>query len=217
MSRSIPTAKQVTSHEDRERALQVLTKVYEKEKGWVGEGESLFPVQDLDDESVAWFLAEQDGRPLGTTRVLYDLPKELYAAYGFDLVDADLDVEAFLEHNRVAEIGRFAVVAESRASFLISAALMKATTEETVRREYSHYVTDVFEDEENSPYGFHRRVLGFRTVATHRTGELNCTSRRITMLLDLNEAFKRLQAKNSWIFRFVIDGWDEPLVRRLCA
>ena len=217
MNRSIPTARLVSSMEDRARALEVLSSVYEKEKGWVGEGQSLFPEDDLENPSIAWFLAEQDGRPLGTTRVLYDLPKELYKAYGFDLVDADLDVESFLENNRVAEIGRFAVIAESRASFMISAALIKATTAETVRRGYSHYVTDVFEDEKNSPYGFHRRVLGFRTVATHRTGELNCESRRITMLLDLGEAFRRLQAKNAWIFRFVVDGWDEPLVRRLCA
>ncbi|MEM1245981.1 MAG: hypothetical protein AAGK22_06390 [Acidobacteriota bacterium] len=66
---------------------------------------------------------------------------------------------------------------------------MRATTFETVRRGYDHYVTDVFEDDPNSPYGFHHRVLGFRTVVTHRHGELDCESRRLTMLLNIPDAF----------------------------
>jgi len=69
-------------------------------------------------------------------------------------------------------------------------------------------VTDVFEDDPKSPYRFHSRVLGFEPVATHEHGELSARGRRITMLLDIQQAYKRLRAKRSWMFRFITDGWD---------
>lgn len=207
----------VSSEEQRLRALEVVGDVYLREKGWVSDPDKVFPRSDLDNPVVSWHLVEEHGEPVGALRVLYDLPIELYREYAFDLIDADLDVEAFLRHNRVAEIGRFAVRADRRSSFLVAAMLIRETTLETVQRGFTHYVTDVFEGEEHSPYGFHQRVLGFRTVATHRHGELDCDYRRLTMLLDLNEAFRTAREKNTWIYRFVTDGWDPELIDRLCA
>jgi hypothetical protein len=92
---------------------------------------------------------------------------------------------------------------------------MKAATEDTVRREYSHLITDVFEGERHSPYYFHKRVIGFQTVATHDKGELNCRLRRITMLLNLREAYQRLRLSQSRFYRFLTEGWDDALHRRL--
>ena len=197
--------------------MTVLASVYGGEKGWIERSEDMLPKSDLEDPAIAWFLAERDGQPLGTARVVYEIPKEVYDTYGFDLIDADIDVEAFLAVNRVAEIGRFAVLSDSRSKILVAAELMRASTVETLGRGFTHYVTDVFEDDPNSPYGFHHRVVGFRTVATHRHGELRTDSRRLTMLLDFSEALKRLRAKNNWFYRYVTQDLDDELIERLCA
>ena len=98
---------------------------------------------------------------------------------------------------------------------LVAAALIRASTMDTVRRKFTHYVTDVFEDDPNSPYGFHTRVMGFTPVGSHMTGELYSQSRRITLVLDLASAYKRLQSRGNWIFRYLTEGWDEGLHKTL--
>ena len=118
-------------------------------------------------------------------RTLFDPPLLQYAKYGLRLIDPRIDVEKFLRQHRIAEVGRFAVVPELRGNVMLAAALMRAATEEMVTRGYTHVITDVFEDDPHSPLGFHTRVMGFQPVATHDHGELNCKSRRITLLLDL--------------------------------
>jgi hypothetical protein len=90
---------------------------------------------------------------------------------------------------------------------LIAMALMRAAIEDTIRRGFTHFVTDVFEDDSNSPLGFHTRVLGFLPVATHDTGELNIKSRRITMLLDIKAAYQRLSERRNWFFRQLTGHW----------
>ena len=47
------------------------------------------------------------------------------------------------------------------------------------------------------------RVMGFIPVATHELGELNCTSRRITLVLDLKSSYQRLKARGNWVFRYL--------------
>jgi hypothetical protein len=81
----------------------------------------------------------------------------------------------------------------------------------------SHVITDVFEDDPHSPLGFHTRVMGFRPVATHDHGELNCKSRRITLLLDLRATYRRLKARGNWIYRYLTARWPEALHRRLAT
>jgi hypothetical protein len=78
-------------------------------------------------------------------------------------------------------------------------------------------VTDVFEDDPHSPYGFHTRVIGFHPVATHDMGELQSRSRRITLVLDLRAAYKRLKASGNWVFRYLTGGWPDALHRRLAV
>jgi hypothetical protein len=97
--------------------------------------------------------------------------------------------------NQIAEVGRFAVLAEHRGNVLLAAALMRAATEEMVDKGYTHVITDVFEDDTHSPLGFYTRVMGFLPVATHDHGELNCKSRRITLVLDLKSSYRRLKAR----------------------
>lgn len=92
---------------------------------------------------------------------------------------------------------------------------MWAATRDTLLRGYAHYVTDVFEGEGNSPYGFHTRVVGFRRVASHLQGEINCPNRRITLILDLREAYRKLQRRENRFYRSITLDWDESLHRWL--
>ena len=218
MSSSKPvSAHRVGDEKCRLRALKVLREVYRGEKAWVTDPDSVFPLADLERPEISWFLAELGGRPVGTARVLYDLPLHLYKDYGLQLVDQGIDVEAFLRHHRIAEIGRFAVRPRFRRRIRIAAALMAAATTETVQRGFTHYITDVFEGDPNSPYQFHRGVLGFQVVATHETGELRFDGRRITMLLDIRDAYQRLARGKNWIFRYITASWTEQMVQQLLA
>lgn len=206
----------VDSAESRQRALAVLREVYAAEKGWVQSPEQVLPESDLGNPALCWFLAEKEGRPVGVTRVLYELPRNLYQTYELKMVHPGIDIEAFLSRHRLAEVGRFAVIPEERQNIRIAAILMRAATTETVERGFTHFITDVFEADPNSPYQFHKRILGFEVVATHDHGEMQVKSRRITMLLDLRAAFKRLSISRSWIYRFITQGNDR-LMQALSA
>ncbi len=150
-------------------------------------------------------------------RVLYDPPVAEYAAYAPKAIDPSVDVAALIAESRIAEIGRFAVLPRFRNAVMVAAALMRASTNEAVERGYTHFITDVFEDDPHSPYGFHTRVIGFHPVATHDFGELNSTSRRITLVLDLKAAYARLRRSGNWIYRYLTGGWDAARHRRLAA
>ncbi|HAM71114.1 MAG TPA: GNAT family N-acetyltransferase [Verrucomicrobiales bacterium] len=199
----------------REQALSVMRAIYRDEKNWVRADEKLVNLDDVGDEGVSWFVVRVGPRPVAVLRVLYNLPIDLYRHYGFKMTRPGFDLESFLRDNRIAEIGRFAVLPEFRKHILVVGSLMRAAVKETIERDYTHYITDVFEGEANSPYDFHRRVMGFQTVATHDTGELNCPCRRITMLLDLREAYLRLRKEGKWVFRFLTKEWGEQHHRAL--
>jgi hypothetical protein len=197
----------------RAEAMGVLRATYRDEKGWVEDESRQIPAADLHDGRISWFVVRQKERPVGVLRVLYDPPLGLYAEYGMKLIVGDLDVEKFVRENRIAEIGRFAVLPECRGRIVVVAALMRDAVYETCRRGYTHYITDVFEDDPHSPYQFHTNVMGFIPVATHDFGELNSTSRRITMILDLRDAYRRLKEQGGWIYRFFTANWDEAMHR----
>jgi hypothetical protein len=201
--------------EDRELAVQVLKSTYVNEKHWIQDEEKFFPLSDLEAKDISWFVASNATQPIGVLRVMYNPPLELYKEYGMQALESGLDVEAFVKNNRIAEIGRFAVVPEFRKFIVVAAALMREASRETVANDYTHYVTDIFEGEVHSPYDFHTRVMGFQPVATHDVGELNCPNRRITMVLDLKSAYQRIQTKQKWIYRYLTKDWDESLHEKL--
>jgi len=201
----------------RQHVIEVLRATYLREKRWVTDPETQIPPEDLQDNSISWFVVNRRGRPAGVLRVRYDPPIAAYAKYGFKLLDPALPVESFLRDHRIAEIGRFAVIPRYRRRFMVAAALIRAACDETVERGYTHFITDVFEDEAHSPYGFHTRVMGFHPVATHDVGELNCRNRRITMVLDLKAAYQRLKRRGNWIYRYLTFNWDDALHRRLAV
>ncbi len=199
----------------RQAAIEVLRETYEREKSWVADGGKVFEDGDLNRDDVSWFLVQKQDRPVGVLRVMYDPPLELYHQYGLKPMDGTLNVEEFVRNNRIAEIGRFAVIPDERRSFMVAASLMRAATQETLEKGFSHYLTDIFEGEKHSPYLFHTRVMGFTPVATHDVGELNCPCRRITMVLDLKQAYQRLRKSKGWIYRFLTQEWPESLHQQL--
>ncbi|HOX01715.1 MAG TPA: GNAT family N-acetyltransferase [Candidatus Paceibacterota bacterium] len=205
----------VRTEAERADAMQVLRDTYLAEKHWVNDEAKLFPLEDLASPAVSWFAVYDSRKPVGVLRVLYDPPLELYREYGFKQLVNGLDVEAFIRNHRIAEIGRFAVLPPYRKFILVVAGLMRAASKETVGRGYTHYITDIFEGETHSPYQFHTRVMGFQPVATHDVGELNCPNRRITMVLDLPEAYRNLRLHQNWIYRFLTEDWDESLHQKL--
>lgn len=207
----------VSDEATRRAVVEVLRATYHHEKRWVEEPEEQFPASHLSRSDISWFLAVSQGEPVGVVRVLYNPPLAEYAKYGFELLDTAPDIEEFISSNRVAEIGRFAVIPKHRRQFLIAAELMRAATEETVALGFTHFVTDVFEDDPHSPLGFHTRVMGFYAVATHDIGELQTQSRRITLVLDLKACYRRLSVRRSWFFRYMTGQWADSLHRRLAA
>jgi len=209
--------KKVETEEDRERAVDVLSVVYNEEKQWVEDRDKLLPREDIGSKRVSWFSVCLEDQVVGVTRVLYEIPVELYEAYGFKLLVPGLDVQSFIANNKIAEVGRFAVLPRYRKKIFVAALLMRAAGTEALQRSFTHFITDVFESDPNTPYGFHQRVLGFKEVATHDVGELHCKSRRITMLLDLKDALKCMKRRKGWFFRFVTEGWSEQAVQQLCA
>jgi len=216
-SNSVVTTERVNDETARRKVVEVLRATYHSEKQWIVDPEAHAPASDLTRTDISWFVASVRGRPAGALRVYYDPPLVEYAKYQFKMLDPNLDVEDFIRRHRVAEIGRFAVIPRYRSRFTLAAALMSAATEETLSRGYTHFVTDVFEDDPHSPYGFHTRVMGFLPVATHDVGELHCRSRRITLVLDLKAAYQRLRRQGNWVFRHLTGSWSDSLHQRLAT
>lgn len=210
-------AKRIETQAERALALQVLRETYLEEKGWIVDVEPMFPASDLDRDDISWFLAVQRRRPVGVMRVLYDPPIADYARFGLTFIDQDVRLETLLESRDLAEVGRFAVVPDCRKGIGIAMSLMRVATREIVLRGKSQLVTDVFENEQHSPYGFHTRIIGFKPIATHEVGELRFKGRRITLLLDLKTAYMKLKRSGNMFFRVLTKGWTEGMHARLTA
>jgi hypothetical protein len=211
------SVRRVDDENGRADVIGVLAATYVSEKHWVSDPASQFPSSELDRDDIAWFVARSGGKPVGVVRILRDPPVALYAKYGFRSLDTSLRVEDFIGRAGIAEVGRFAVLPDNRARFMIAAALMRAVTIDCLERDVTHLITDVFEDDVNSPFGFHTRVLGFHPVATHDVGELNSTSRRITLVLDIVQASRKLRIRNHWFYRYLTNALPAALNARLAA
>jgi hypothetical protein len=174
----------------------------------------MFPESDLRRGDVSWFIAIRRDEPMGVLRVLYDPPIEQYHKYGLTPIDGNLAVYDFIKTERIAEVGRFAVIPERRKGVGVVLSLMRAATREIVFRGYTQLVTDVFENDPHSPFRFHTRIVGFRPVATHEVGELSFKGRRITLLLDIKIAYQTLKSRGTWFFRAMTKDWTEVMHKR---
>lgn len=208
-------ASRVATDAEYRGVIDVLQTTYCDEKGWVLDAESQAPAAERTRDDISWFLACIDQRPVGVLRVLYTPPLAQYAQYKFRRLNPKISIKAFLRDKKIAEIGRFAVTPEFRGRFTVATALMQAATEEIVARGFTHLVTDVFEDDPHSPYGFHTRIMGFDPVATHDHGELRSSSRRITLVLDIKAAYNRLRVKSKRLFKQLTRNWDQAAHQRM--
>lgn len=204
MSREAIRTVKVRSAEDRRVALRVVEEVYRDEKGWIEDCEAEIPenVEEIEDRS--WFLCRAGDEPVGLIRLVYDPPLELPAELDVRL-EPWVDLAALTRH-RFVDIGRFMIRPAYRRSIRYPLQLIQAAVREMVERGYSHLLTDVYEGEPHSPLDFHTRVLGFRRVGTHRFGDLNCSHLRIILVLDVQDAYRRLKQKNNKVFREVGDA-----------
>ncbi len=107
-------AKRVTTESDRQKALAVMRATYQREKGWVHDVEPMFPREDLARGDLSWFIATRRNQPMGVLRVLYDPPVDQYQKYGLTPIDGTLADYDFMKSERLAEVGRFAVIQERR-------------------------------------------------------------------------------------------------------
>lgn len=206
--------RRVQCEADRRMVLAVLQSIYAEEKGWTNSVELLFPASDLEDDEVSWFLATKRQEPVGVLRVRYNPKIDQYLEYGLEPCDPATDLTKLGIGERVAEIGRFAVVPERRRSVTVVLGLMRAAIREVVTRDCTQLLTDVFENEPHSPLGFHTRILGFRPIATHNIGELRHQGRRITLLLDLKTAYAALATRSRRLFRTITRRWTPTMHER---
>src|SRR5258708_17856187 len=116
----------VENDQERESALRVLKETYRDEKNWTSDETSLFPEKELASENISWFVVFEENKPVGVLRVLYDPPLAMYAKYGFEMIAEGFNVDQFIRDNRIAKIGRFAVLPEYSPKITTVASLMRA-------------------------------------------------------------------------------------------
>jgi N-acyl-L-homoserine lactone synthetase len=209
-------ARKVLTPADRAQALSVIEAVYLQEKQWIRDPLAEIPVDAADRSNPSWFLVTADGEPAGVIRLVYDPPLELPAELDVTL-ESSVDLESLQRHGRFVDIGRFMIIPRYRRNIRVVMKLMRAAIIEVVSRGYTHFLTDVFEDDPHSPLRFHTEVLGFERIGTHRYGELACTSSRIILILDIVRAYQRLKKRENKVFKELGGGVSDLLEARLLA
>ena len=212
MSR-IQTVK-VDDDDTRTKALQVIEQVYRQEKNWINSVETEIPAKINPDGRYSWFLATVNDQPAGVLRLFYNPPLELPAEFNVTLRQ-DIDLQEMAKNGRFVEIGRFMILPEYRKKMLVAIRLMGIAVKEVVERNYTHFITDVFQGEPNSPLQFHTRILGFEIIGSHLHGELNCSLTRIILTLDILKAYQRLRQKKNRIYWSLTEGIRGRLDRKL--
>ncbi|MDT9546273.1 MAG: GNAT family N-acetyltransferase [Chlorobium sp.] len=213
---SAVTVRKIESAADRLRALEVIEQVFRKEKNWISKVDEQMPEGVENSGRVSWFLAEVNGRPAGIIRLLYDPSLELPKGYGVSF-EPGVDMEKLRNAGRYVEIGRFMILGEYRRNPRVALRLMRSATAEVVERDFTHFITDVFEGEANSPFNFHTRVLGFEVVGKHLFGDLNCSSTRIILTLDILKLYRRVKNSRSRIYMELTEGIRTVLRERQAA
>jgi hypothetical protein len=207
-------ARKILTADDRARGLAVVEAVYRDEKQWIETAAAEIPADARRRQDQSWFLVTVGDEPAGVIRLVYDPPLEMPAEYGVAL-DPGVDLEGLKRHGRFVDIGRFMIVPHHRRNIRVVLRLMRAAILEVVGRGYTHFLTDVFEDDPHSPLRFHTQVLGFERIGTHRYGELACASSRILLILDIARAYRRLKERDNKVWKELGEGVREVMESRL--
>ena len=206
----------VMTEKDRASAIDVIEQVFQREKKWISTAQEQLPRILEERSSFSWFLARVGNRPAGVLRLMYDPPLELPDEYDVRL-QPGVNIEKMKREGRYVEIGRFMIKHEFRKNPRIALRLMRTATREVLERDYTHFITDVFEGEPNSPLNFHTRVLGFEVIGKHLFGDLNCSSTRIILTLDILKVYRRIRNNRSRVYKELTEGMRGILERKLAA
>jgi len=204
----------IVNEETRQQAFHVIEQVYLKEKKWIHSVEAEIPEDIATNTKFSWFLATVNDQPAGVLRLFYDPPLEFPSDFKVTLHE-ELDLKKLAATCRFVEIGRFMILPRYRKNILVALRLMKISIQEVVERDYTHFITDVFEGEPNSPFRFHTNILGFEVIGTHLHGELNCSLTRIILTLDILKAYQRLKKRRNRVYWFLTEGIREILDKKL--
>lgn len=204
----------VLNESDIRKARQVLKAVYVQEKKWMTEEAGPDVHNPFVEPGCSWFLAQHGDKPAGILRLRYDPCLDYPENIGLQLNGA-LDIKRLTRGWKIVEIGRFGILPECRSSFLIAIRLMNRSLREVVQRGYTHFITDVFEDEPTSPYRFHSKVLGFEVIGRHLYGELHCSRTRIIMTLDILKAYQRMKENRNRVYLSITRGIRTLLEARI--
>jgi 1-acyl-sn-glycerol-3-phosphate acyltransferase len=210
--RSEVTVTKVLTEEHRTQALAVIEAVYLHEKQWIESSDAEIPPDIASSEKFSWFLVAIAGEPAGVIRLVYDPPLEMPAEYGVRL-EPNIDLEGLKRNGRFVDIGRFMIIPRHRRNIRVVLKLMRGAIVEVVGRGYTHFLTDVFEDDPHSPLKFHTQVLGFERIGTHRQGELACASARIILILDIARAYQRLKRRQNKVWKELGEGVRDVMER----
>ena len=210
------TVERVLTEEGRCAALEVIERVFQREKRWIDAAQEQLPRVLEKTGRYSWFLARLGDMPAGVLRLMYDPPLELPEEYDVRLLPG-VNIEKMKQDGRYVEIGRFMIKNEFRKNPRIALRLMRMATREVLERDYTHFITDVFEGEPNSPLNFHTRVLGFEVIGKHLFGDLNCSSTRIILTLDILKAYRRIRNSRSRVYSELTKGMRGILERKLAA
>ena len=212
MSR-IATCK-VTDDQTRSQALQVIDRVYHQEKNWIQAVEEEIPGDIAARQQQSWFLASVNEYPAGVIRLAYDPPLELPPECQVTL-NKEIDLKDLARRGRFVDIGRFMILPEYRRKFLVAIRLMGIAVREVIERNYTHFITDVFEGEPHSPLNFHIRILGFEIIGSHLHGELNCSLTRIILTMDILQAYARMKRNRRRLYATLTEGYRGLLEERM--
>lgn len=200
----------------RRKAFEVIEKVYLHEKNWIFSVQDEIPENIADNTTFSWFLACVNERPAGVLRLYYDPPLEFPPDFEVTL-NKNIDLNTISKTHRFVEIGRFMILPEYRKKIRVALRLMRIAIKEVVERDYTHFITDVFENEPNSPLDFHTKILGFEVIGTHLHGELNCSLTRIILTLDILKAYQRLRERKNRVYWSLTEGIRGTLEKKLAA
>ncbi len=206
----------ILDFKSRDQALEIIKTVFGQEKNWLKDSAGQIPKDLVHQTQCSWFMARVNGRPAGLLRLIYDPPLEMPKECVVTLKEG-VSLDALSRGNRFVEIGRFMILPEYRRNVRVSLRLMQMAFKEVVERDYSHFITDVFENEPNSPLNFHTRVLGFEIIGTHLYGDLNCSCTRIILTLDILKAFRALRLRRHRVFMSITRGVRGLLNKKVSA
>lgn len=204
----------IVSPEERQAARTVIDAVFVREKRWIDGTHEQIPEDYASNDRCSWFLARVGQSPAGVMRLCYDPSFDLPDSFQVSL-EPGVDLQQVKALGSFVEIGRFMIMPQFRRQYLVALRLMRAATAEVVERGYTHFVTDVFEGEVHSPLNFHTRVLGFEVIGRHLLGELNCSSTRIILTLDILKLYNRIKDSRSRIYQELSEGMRLSLQKRM--